>query len=88
MLIHVVHREVGTSGNGIGTFKWLVAFFPPLLQVTAKLRYREQSEAGMLYEFLLGNVVRCLRLGGNFGQQMHGRAAPWPAIELNVGRLH
>lgn len=27
MLIHVVHREVGTSGNGIGTFKWLVAFF-------------------------------------------------------------
>ena len=63
-------------------------FFPPLLQVTAKLRYREQSEAGMLYEFLLGNVVRCLRLGGNFGQQMHGRAAPWPAIELNVGRLH
>ena len=61
-------------------------FFSPLLQVTAKLRYREQSEAGMLYEFLLGNVVRCLRLG-EF-RTADARARPAAAVERNVGRLH
>ena len=58
-------KMVRASGNAKRDrdIQMACGFFSPLLQVTAKLRYREQSEAGMLYEFLLGNVVRCLRLG-------------------------
>ena len=64
--------------------------FCPLLQVTANLRYREQSGAGMSYEFLLGNVVRCFRLLWNFGRQMHARPSKtklkcgWVALSVEV----